>query len=281
LKDAVAVYPEILNEGYIKLGRGVQRTSLWFKDHIYFKAWTWMQIRANHKTIERNGFIYKRGEFLATHAEIIEALRMYTNKGKKIYPSKKQVRVLLSWFEREGEIKVTPVRGNNFPAMFRRSSDEHRGPRADSGAYVGIKIQLVNYDTYQDQQGYKGIPKGNSKGRPRAHQGHNNNNDKRMNKNETHIKSARAFLDWYSNEFNERFHHGYVKGEKDLGTINVMLQTHTIEQLKTATGIFFKKDDSFLRETGHSISAFRARINGVFSDKVRRPIGLGDFSNWR
>ena len=66
---------ENLKKGAFQISRSICHSEVWLKDHIYLKAWVWMIGKANHQTVEREGFIYQRGEFSTTYEEIREALR--------------------------------------------------------------------------------------------------------------------------------------------------------------------------------------------------------------
>lgn len=94
------------------------------------------------------------------------------------------MRRILQWFEKEKMIKICPIRGNSFL----NGAD----PRARIRAYLGIKIKVSNYDTYQNPGNYKGRDKGG----PTSLLGQiNNNKDKKdIKKDPSAISSEIASL---------------------------------------------------------------------------------------
>jgi hypothetical protein len=236
-----------------------------------------MQMQANYATVEKNGFTYKRGEFYTTHDEIRDALTVYKNN-RRIRPTEKQVRLILEWFKRIGEIETETIRRrNNLPLMISTYSHETAFTGADPRAYVCTKIRLINYDTYQDPKIYKGTGKGTNWGTAKAELGQYNNNDKNNDKNNeennTHLEERvpfilDTFMDWYSAQYEMHFGKPYFKGTKDLELIGKMLETLTIDDLKEGAEKFFKQpkwEDTILQQAGHTISIFRARINGILT----------------
>lgn len=129
--------------GAILLSRNIFHSEIWLKDPLYLKCFLWIIGRANHKDCKSKGRFYKRGELCTTYDEIIKA-NYYVYNRKVIHPSIKQVRNLLSWLVSEGMIQVESI----------KSGLGRTG--ADTGAYVGIKIVVVNYDTYQTIENYRG-----------------------------------------------------------------------------------------------------------------------------
>jgi len=163
--------------GHILMARQINNSKIWLKRPLFLKCFLWIVINANHADREKKGYVYKRGELVTTYDEIIKAMSHYYNR-EHIIPTVKQIRVILKWLESEGMIKVHPIADN------RTSELPNRGrPTVQTGAYIGIKIVVVNYDTYQTSENYKGI----HKGRPTPRQGHNNNNEK--NKKEIYVPS--------------------------------------------------------------------------------------------
>jgi len=168
-------------KGGFTLARKTFTSSIWLKESLYLKLWVWIIGRANHEDVERNGFLYKRGQVVTTYNEIIKALTHRHNR-KKISPSLKKVRIMLEWLANEGMIRVEPVQDEG-----KKSTNPHLAERcrtgadtgAETGAYVGIKIIAINYDTYQDLQNYKG----RHRDKNLSEQGHNNNNDYNNNDN--------------------------------------------------------------------------------------------------
>lgn len=168
-------------DGGFTLARKTFTSPIWFKEPLYLKLWVWIIGKANHEDVERNGFQYKRGQVITSYNEIIKTLTHRHNR--KLYPpSLKKVRIMLEWLANEGMIRVEPLQDNG-----KKSTNPHLAERcrtgADTGAetraYVGIKIIVINYDTYQDLQNYKG----RHQDKNLSEQGHNNNNDYNNNEN--------------------------------------------------------------------------------------------------
>jgi hypothetical protein len=157
----------ILEGGFI-VARKIFKSDIWIKDPLYLKIWIWIVGKANHSNREKKGRTYKRGEFVTTYNDIIKNTAYYYNR-KHIYPSIKQIRIILKWLETEGMIRVEPLKSQ----LSLTGADS----TARTRAYVGIKIIVIKYDTYQDLDNYRD----RDKGRPSVQQGHNNNNVKNDN----------------------------------------------------------------------------------------------------
>jgi hypothetical protein len=162
--------PEHIPGGGFIVARKLFHSDIWLKDSMYLKIWLWILGRASHTEHAKNGHKFSRGEFVTTYDEAIKAV-MYFHNRKRIFPSIKKVRVILSWLENEGMIHVKPLKSR----LKRTGAD----PTALTGAYVGIKIIVVNYNTYQDFESYNG----RHKGRPTSEQGQYNNNVYKNGKN--------------------------------------------------------------------------------------------------
>jgi hypothetical protein len=165
----------ILGGGFM-IARKIFRSGIWSKHPLYLKVWIWIVGRASHSDHEKGGHIYPRGEFVTTHKEIIKTCEYRLNK-KRIIPTLKQIRVILEWLQTEGMITLEPIlQGHTIRA------EVGAYPQESTRAYLGIKIVVVNYDTYQSLEFYRGTPQGGNKGRHRGiPQGHYNNNG--FNKN--------------------------------------------------------------------------------------------------
>ena len=151
-------------KGSFMVARKLFGSEIWLKDPLYLKVWIWIIGEANHKDVEKNGRYYKRGELVTTYNEIIKAASYYHNRSH-IIPTLKKIRVILKWLQKEGMILVKPLKSG----LGLTRAD----PTARTRAYLGIKIIVINYNTYQNQKNYKG----RDKGRPSVQQGHNNNNE--------------------------------------------------------------------------------------------------------
>jgi len=173
--------------GYILTARTLQQSRIWFKEPLHLKCFFWLVLNTNHTDIERNGYLYKRGELVTTYTEIIKAMVFYHNK-KPIFPSMKQVRNILTWLASEGMIEVYPLR------KLRQGLGRTRADTtAHTGAYIGIKIVVVNYDTYQTPENYKG----RHPGRDFFELGHNNKNEQEKDNNALLVASFENFYSAY------------------------------------------------------------------------------------
>lgn len=161
---------EHIQGGAFAVARKIFYSGIWLKPPLFLKIFIWCLGRASYEDHEKNGFFYKRGEFVTTYYEIIKAAAYHHNR-KHIFPTLKQIRIIINWLVDEGMITVEPIREIDANPL----KPEHERTGADTRertrAYVGIKIIVVNYDAYQDSENYKG----RHKGRPTSQQGHNNN----------------------------------------------------------------------------------------------------------
>jgi hypothetical protein len=164
-----------LNEGAFIVSRSLSKSEVWFRDPLYLKAWVWIIENANYRDKKRGDFVYNRGEFFTTHDEFREALKFYRNH-KLIKSSLKQSRVILDWFTDNKMIEKTPIERHGSLSSSSPSAHEVQGTRAEARAYIGFKIRVINFDTYQNLANYKGRGKEKSKGRAGAELGHYTNN---------------------------------------------------------------------------------------------------------
>ena len=155
--------------GHVLTARKIRKSGIWLKPPLYFKCFMWIVMGANHTDTESGGYTYKRGELVTTYDAIMKAMTHYHNR-KRVTPSLKQIRVMLKYLEHEKMIEVNPLERSSFLT----GAD----PGAETRAYVGIRIVVVNYDTYQTSENYKG----RHRGRDLSSLGHNNNNEGKMNK---------------------------------------------------------------------------------------------------
>jgi len=155
--------------GYFLISRQIFTSPIWLKPPQYLRLFMWLVGNANHQDQEIRGMFYKRGGLVITYDEIIKAMSHYYNH-KNIVPTVKQIRVMLNWLVSENMIEIHPLRPSNSPTR--------ADSRAEARAHVGINIIVVNYDTYQNPENYKG----RDKGRGISPLGHNNNNGEQCNK---------------------------------------------------------------------------------------------------
>lgn len=145
--------------GHFLISRKVFDSAIWQKPPQYYRLLSWLI----GKAVFRSGHIFKghilkRGELIATYREIANALSYRLNRAT-IKPTLKEIRIMLSWLQSEGMILLKPLTGGTLPNQGR--------PKDFTGAYIGMLIFIVNYDTYQDSKSYKG----SNKGRPKDEQG--------------------------------------------------------------------------------------------------------------
>lgn len=173
---------QIPGGGFI-VARKLFESEIWIKPLIYLKVWVWILGHANHSDCEKYGRTYSKGELLTTYNKIIQAMGYHQNY-KTIFPTIKQVRIILDWLQSQGMINVKAIR-KNFPAGADPTADPTADLKARVGAYVGIKIVVVNYSTYQEFDNYKGRPQNRDKGRPMdrqvSQQGHDNKKEEECN----------------------------------------------------------------------------------------------------
>ena len=153
--------------GFI-VARKIFASNIWIKDPLYLKVWMWIIGQANHSDNKKRERHYNRGEVVTTYNDIIKDTSYYHNR-RHVFPSLKKIRIILEWLQCEGMILVKPLKSG----LGLTGAD----PTARTRAYLGIKIIVINYNTYQNLENYKG----RDKGRPFVQQGHNNKND---NKND-------------------------------------------------------------------------------------------------
>jgi hypothetical protein len=161
---------EFITGGGFMVARKIFQSEIWLKPPLYLKTWFWAIGRASFADHEKNGQTYQRGEFVTTYDEIIKATAYYYNR-QHVAPTIKQIRIILKWLESERMIRVKPIKDSERPA----GTD----PRVRTRAYVGIKVSVVNYSSYQTPENYKG----RHRGRPSVQLGHNNNNGTIMDTN--------------------------------------------------------------------------------------------------
>jgi len=154
---------ETVPGGSFIIARKLFLSPIWLKDPIYLKVWLWIIGHASYEKREMREIECERGQFITTYDEIIKAASHYHNRAQTL-PSLKKIRVIIGWFESQVMIRTEAVKKPNFPT----GADT----RAETRAYLGIKISVLNYYTYQNPEVYKG----RHKGRPSVPQGQINNN---------------------------------------------------------------------------------------------------------
>ena len=134
-----------------------------------------MLLKAQHEPYKG----LNRGEWMTSVPEVQEAMSWMVGY-RKITPTYKQIRNVLDWLR-------NPCEGN--------ASGDTKGSMVDTmkGTH-GIKINIVNYDFYQDPKNYEGHNERQRKGTPKemreATQGHNINKNDKNDKNEEEISNT-------------------------------------------------------------------------------------------
>jgi hypothetical protein len=145
--------------GSFLTARAIFRSAIWEKPPQYFKLFEWLTGTAAYQDGHTfKGHTLDRGQLFTTYGKIADVLTYRFNK-RPVRPTLKEVRVMLKWLQSEGMIIIKPL-------TLETSPDKGR-PSVLTRAYVGLIITIVNYDTYQDSNSYKG----KDKGRPSSPQG--------------------------------------------------------------------------------------------------------------
>jgi hypothetical protein len=202
VSDNEAIGDNYIPGGSFLVARKIYKSRVWLKPPFYLKAWLWILGNANHSDRQGGGYNYKRGELVTTYDEMIKGIAYYYRNAFR-YPTLKQVRTILNWLKTEGMIKVNPLRRNEGQSEGGLNLDradlgadldpgKRADPKARERAYVGIKISVVNYDTYQVLDNYKRADlETNERADPKAGEraggssliGHNNKNVNNDEKN--------------------------------------------------------------------------------------------------
>jgi len=186
---------ELIPGGSFLIARKIFKSKIWLKHPFYLKIFLWILGNANYSDQEKHGYSYKRGELITTYDEIIKGAAYYFNK-QHIVPTLKQVRIILQWLELEGMIVVEPLRANE-PTERPTGADIRAHHTMPTRAYLGIRIIVVNYDTYQDSKNYKGRPLEGNKGIPSVQLGHDTN--KEQERNNIYARNFISFWEAYPN----------------------------------------------------------------------------------
>ncbi len=164
----------IIPEGAFLIARKIFKSRIWREDPLRTKLWLWLIGNANHANCQKNGRWYRRGEVVTTYDEICEGLA-YREGNRTVRPSKRQVRTILDWLVKEGMIEKVPLRKEKNKTISSTSE------MTQGFAYVGIRISIVNYDTYQTLDNYSRTP-----------YGHDNKNDSNnIDSTDPHLKDNR------------------------------------------------------------------------------------------
>ncbi len=138
--------------GHFLMSRRVFDSPIWKKPPQYLRLFLLFIGKAVFRDGHTfKGHVLKRGQLVITYSEIADALSYCFNRAV-ITPSAKEIRIMLSWLQSEGMILMKP--------LIDGTSVNKGGPIELTRAYIGLLITVVNYDTYQDFESYKGGDKG-------------------------------------------------------------------------------------------------------------------------
>jgi len=147
--------------GHILLSRKIFDSAIWEKPPQYFRLWAWIIGKAVFQDGHTyKGHVLKRGELITTYGEISKVLAYRYNRAI-IKPSQKEIRVMLEWLQSQDMIFQNPL----LTGLGRTGADTGEGTRA----YLGLKISVVKYDTYQDSKSYLGGDQGRDQNGTRAY----------------------------------------------------------------------------------------------------------------
>lgn len=150
---------ERIHGGHFLMSRMICLSAIWQKPPQYLRLFIWFIGKAVFQDgYAFKGHVLKRGQLVTTYGEISDALSYSFNRAI-IKPTTKEIRIMLSWLQSEGMISMKPMIDGTSPNKGR--------PIEPTRAYIGMLITIVNYNTYQDIESYKGM----DKGRPPGEQG--------------------------------------------------------------------------------------------------------------
>lgn len=83
----------------------------------------------------------------------------------------------------------------------------------------------------------------------------------------------KIFIDWFFQEFQNRYGEKYLVTGKDASITKRLLGTYDLENLKTITLKFFDCEDDFIRKAGYTIPILSVTLNKVISARPNEPKG--------
>lgn len=230
---------ELIPGGYFVTARKLFSSELWKRPPLYLKLWLWIVGNANHSD-SKDGKV-KRGQLITSYSTMTEALKYYQNR-QSIFPTIKQLRIILQWLEDQGMITVIPLKATDSGTSpnLGRHHDQTR-------AYIGLSIHVVNYDTYQDVELYRG----RHKGRASEELGHINNNDnKNVKRTPADFSEIQSLEERYFDRnlinkcFNSISSTRKTKRISDSVKLNILHQwnNYPADQVMAAIRIYIEKD---------------------------------------
>lgn len=140
--------------GSFLIARALFQSAIWTKPPQYLKLFLWLIGRAAFQDGHTyQGRTLKRGQLVTSYSKISEALAYHANH-RIIKPSLKEIRLILDWLASESMIICEPLINGTWPNKGRPQGR----PKDRTGAYLGLLISVINFDSYQDLESYKGRP---------------------------------------------------------------------------------------------------------------------------
>jgi hypothetical protein len=198
-----------------------------------------------------------------------------------------QARGLLNWFVRNKMIEKTPVKqAHNLPPtspLPHQNAFFTRGETTGKRTYLGLKIKIINYDTYQSLENYKNRPKNrplkkrNNRGATEEQHDNKNYKDKyigpgRVKKEKpTPDHRVKEFFDFWEKLYLQERGNPYVfSREREGQNIRDMLKVHSLETIQKAAVKLFK-DDITKRKEAYNIGWLRLEINRLVGSTPINP----------
>ena len=217
---------DTIKGGAFHIARRLFNSWIWTKPPYYIKLWVWLLGKCNHKTVERYGQVFNRGECLVSLKETQEQTKYKVGwRTEKI--SKDQ-----AWYFYEDCRKQSMIETTKTTA--------------------GMFVKVLNYNKYQELSNYEYDNEPN-KNPTRTQQSPNtiNKNDTKMIKNEkknTHTMTTqeKKVLEIF-NRVQEREGRDKFKSPKGFGSNLVYwLEDYTLEDIERA--VVASRKDSYWRD---------------------------------
>lgn len=91
---------------------------------------------------------------------------------------------------------------------------------------------------------------------------------------------TKEFVEWYCRTYQSLKKSPYLRGGKDYGLVADMLKIFSLSELEKMAERFLREEDAFVKKAGYTIGVFKSMVNRLVMTKERRPIGVGDFSEY-
>jgi len=194
---------DMIPGGCFLVARRIFKSEIWLKHPFYLKTWLWIFGQANHADYKKDNRIYKRGELITSYDEVVKGVA-YHYRHRLVFPTIQQIRDILKWLKSKEMIIVEPLYRNGSLAQEivrettglgtdRKNRPQKEEIKQTEKTYLGIKIIVINYDTYQTLGNYERTGGKNRPQKREKEQGektggfsekqHNNKNDTRKEDN--------------------------------------------------------------------------------------------------